>query len=321
MSVDFIDEAVFLVPGEVTQSIRFVTITSVTLGAISNNQMPVNIVAPGAQDGDDILWSLVPAGGGDAVAGNIGNPIAWPGATVTLPDGIPSASYVLVITVGDSAPFTSAAFTVDTIADPPTETFVYSFNNQQNVNNGGSWSWINLSGVAEGDDLWIAVNLVVSGQGGAIGLTLQGVAATPIQEVGPASVVAFFRIACPAAAAGNSGATIAVTNTGLGKAHIGIWKVEDATGFTVAGTSFDALSADMDLSGDVGAGVVLASAAFRDADVTGEVGLTRDFLKKADSDRSYLYLSAATTAETPRTMTIQNTSAGDRAGGVAIAIT
>lgn len=91
-------------------------IQSVTVSAVTMDTLAVQILASDATAGDPILWSLVPAAGGAAVADNSGAPIPWPGATLVLPADIPRAMYVLTATVGTSAPVTSAAFLADTTA-------------------------------------------------------------------------------------------------------------------------------------------------------------------------------------------------------------
>lgn len=91
------------------------TVQSVAVGLLGNQSLPVTITASGVQNGDVILWSLAPAGGGASVANNNAAPVLWPGAMVELPAGIARGQYVLRVAVGDSAPLTSASFMVDTV--------------------------------------------------------------------------------------------------------------------------------------------------------------------------------------------------------------
>jgi hypothetical protein len=88
-----------------------VVIESLTIGGSTGGSLNVNISATGAQGGDAISWSLAPSGGGADVASNPDNSLVWPGSMVTLPSGIPSALYVLTVTVGDSVAVTSAPVT------------------------------------------------------------------------------------------------------------------------------------------------------------------------------------------------------------------
>ena len=267
---------------------------------------------------------VVKAGGGNAIAtsndpspmadGTNGGTFPAPAADTYVVDMMHQDSY------GNQSAVTSSGSVVIAEAGPT----VAWVGNAAATKNVGDTATVGLSGVSTGDQLYICVTKATGSVDAATSLALETVSATLVgEEVSVASTVSIYKIACPAAAAGNAAADVVFDNTSsTGRYDVGVWKITGAITSEVSNTEVDSAgnSSPSDVSGNVGNGVALACISLRGGSVTGFTGLTEDATTTYSTFADFTFASATTTMDTPRTMQFTHDNPGDPVAGIAVAL-
>lgn len=314
-----------------------VVITSVTPGTISGSNLPITVVADAA-NGNGVYWVIVPEAAAAPEAANVralqanggGAPTesgssTWPGPfSDPLASGITSANYILYMVIENAGGLSNVAatapFNINTVTALNKPTLIAS----QGGSSTSQTKTLNLSAMASGAKGYLAIATVGGSHAAATAITVQGNTATVVGQSASTQTVEVWEFTM--ASAGSAAADVIVTRATAPAWGVAVWEVTGGTVTTetvstgaITSASNDPISVNVNTSAT---GAVIGVCTSESTEAHTWVGATEDAeFTVGGASRVVSFASAqTTTAETPRTISCDPTTATPTLTGRAMSV-